>query len=131
MLRKNVIWICLVAFVLATAGIAFAKAVKLELKPYPEAAPNEPGASGHAILNYSADDDVTQVQVNCWGLTPGTEYTVYVWQGGGPVSIGTFTAKKRGQGHLHVEMEGNTTGLLPIYVSNPLLPAPKAVLKGE
>ena len=131
MRRKNIILICLVAFVLATAGIAFAKAVKVALEPYPEANPNEPGASGHTILNYSADDDVTQVQVNCWGLTPGTEYTVYVWENDEPVSIGTFTAKRRGQGHLHVEMEGDTSGLLPIHVSNPLLPKPRAVLKGE
>ena len=92
MRRKNIILICLIAFVLATAGIAFAKAVRVTLEPYayPGQDPDEPNASGRAIVNYSAEDDVTQVQVNCWGLTPNTEYMVYLKPGGWEM-VGTFT----------------------------------------
>ena len=114
MLRKNVIWVCLIAFVLATAGVAFAKAVKVVLAPTGV----EPDASGRAVLNYAKGKDKTEFQVNCWGLTAETEYTVYLKPGGTWKAIGTFTTDEYGEGHLHAKLPGNESASVPVAVNN-------------
>ena len=120
MRRKNIILICLVAFVLATAGIAFAKAVKVILEPYAYAGedPIEPDASGRAMLNHAKGKDKTEVQVNCWGLVAEAEYTVYLKPGGAWKAVGTFTADEEGEGHLHARLPGNESASLPVAVNN-------------
>jgi len=117
MLRKKQVLMCLAAAVLCLAGIALAKAVKVELEPYPAAAPLEPDASGHAVLNYAKGQDKTIVQVNCWGLMPAAEYTVYL-NDGAFYAIGTFTTRKNGSGNLHVSLDGDASGHLPVAVNN-------------
>lgn len=110
MLRKKNVLICLAAVVLCVAGIALAAAVKVELMPYanPGADPLEPDASGQAVLNYAKGADKTEIQVNCSGLTPGEEYTVWIGTVGGPwTNVGTFTAKKNGTGNLHAREDGD------------------------
>ena len=114
MLRKQFILICLGVVVLSVAGIALAKAVKVELVPYGTA---EPDASGHAILNYAKGADKTEVQVNCWRLTPNTNYTVYL-KNGGFYAVGDFTTRKNGSGNLHVRLMGDRSGDLPVAVNN-------------
>jgi len=111
MLRKKALLICLAAVVLCVAGIALAKAVKVELLPYPAAAPLEPDASGQAILNYAKGEDKTEIQVNCSGLTPGAEYTVYIGGGSTWEDIGTFIARKNGTGNLHARPDEDQSGL--------------------
>ena len=59
MLSKTQVMVCIAAAVLCVAPSAVAKAVKVELMPYPQAAPLEPDASGHAILNYAKGDEKT------------------------------------------------------------------------
>ena len=116
MLRKKELLICLAAVVLCVAGIALAAAVKVDLLPYPPAAPQEPDASGQAVLNYAKGADKTEIQVNCAGLTPGAEYTVYIgtpWE-----VIGTFVARKNGTGNLHARPDGDQSGRLPVAVNN-------------
>ena len=120
MLRRKLVSICLVALILGVTGIALAKAVKVELAPYGTL---EPDASGHAILNYAKGADKTEVQVNCWGLTPETEYTVYLNDGVDYYAIGTFTTDSSGDGHLHAKLEGDASGDLPVAVNNTALNA--------
>jgi len=120
MLRKKNVLICLAAVVLCVAGIALAAAVKVELMPYayPGAEPIEPDASGQAVLNYAKGADKTEIQVNCRGLTPGEEYTVYI---GSPWEvIGTFIARKNGSGNLHARPDGDQSGRLPVAVNKGL-----------
>lgn len=56
MLRKKLVLICLAAVVLCVAGIALAKAVKVELVPCPinYPGPDLPPGSGFVIFNNSA-----------------------------------------------------------------------------
>lgn len=120
MLRKSIVWVCLFAFVLSAAGIAFAAAVKVTLAPYayPNQDPDEPDASGRAVLNYAKGKDKTEVQVNCWGLTPNTECWVWIDLGGWQ-EIGTFTTDESGEGHLHAKLPGDVSGATQVAVNTP------------
>ena len=115
MLGKKVGLICLVGVILCGTGIALAAAVKVELAPYPAASPIEPQASGRMVLNYAKGADKTVVQLNCWGLMPESEYTVYLSPDSGITweNIGTFTTRKNGTGNLHVALPGDRSGDLP------------------
>jgi len=89
----------------------------VELMPYayPGAEPTEPDASGQAVLNYAEGADKTEIQVNCSGLTPGAEYTVYI---GSPWEvIGTFVARNNGTGNLHARPDGDQSERLPVAVN--------------
>lgn len=103
----------LIGLVIAlVSGIALAKAVMVDLLPYP-ADPIEPDASGKAMLNLAqkGDDGKTEVQVNCWGLMPEADYTVYVGtEGGSWTEVCTFTTNKQGTGSCHSRIEGDFTG---------------------
>jgi len=97
----SVVAICLVALMVT---LAFAAAIKVDLLAYPGTG----YGSGQAILNYAKGADKTEIQVNCWGLDPGEWYTVRI----GPLtprwkSLGTFTAKKNGEGHIHARLSGD------------------------
>ena len=122
MLSKKRVLILFATILVCVAGLALAKAVKVELMPYPAAAPLEPDASGHAILNYAKGQDKTIVQVNCWDLKPDTEYTVYLNDGGFYV-IGNFTTRKNGSGNLHVSIAGDVSADLPVAVNDTALNA--------
>ena len=104
--------------VIFAVGIALAGAVKVDLMPYPPADPIDEDASGHAILNYAKGADRTEVQLNCKGLEPQTEYTVYLNEGGWN-AIGTFTTRKNGTGNFHVKLEGDHSGASQVAVNNP------------
>ena len=117
MLSKKRVLILFATILVCVAGLALAKAVKVELMPYPPAAPLDPNASGHAILNYAKGQDKTIVQVNCWNLKPETGYTVYL-SNGGFYSIGDFTTRKNGSGNLHVSLEGDVSADLPVAVND-------------
>lgn len=112
MLKKKNLLICLTALAFCIAGIALAKAVKVDLTP-PYQAP-VPYASGQAVLNYAQGADKTLVEVNCWDPTPGTEYAVYL---SGSL-IGTFTTSRNGTGNLHVSLEGDTSEQPVVDVEN-------------
>ena len=122
MSRTKIGLVCVLAIVLGVTGVALAKAVKVELAPYGSL---EPDASGHAILNYAKGADKTEVQVNCWDLTPETEYTVYLSpdDGGSYYAIGTFTTDSSGEGNLHAKLAGDVSGDLPVAVNNTALNA--------
>ena len=110
MLRKTSLLVCLAAVALCAAAIALAKAVKVELRP----CGSEPDASGQAVLNYAKGANKTEIQVNCWGLTPEADYIVYVAE----EAIGTFTTGRNGSGNVHVSLDGDLSGLRPIDVGN-------------
>jgi|GEM_PF-3262261 len=116
MLRKSIIWVCLVSFVLATAGIAFAAAVKVILSPYPADDPIEPDATGRAVLNYAKGKDKTEVQVNCWGLTPNSDYRLWLYLGGWK-RVDVFTTDEDGEGHLHAKLSGDVSGATKVAVN--------------
>ena len=68
MSKKKVVSICFAVMIVSVTGIALAMALKVALTPYD--APPEwrmPGASGHALLQYTSEDK-TEVEVNCNGL---------------------------------------------------------------
>jgi len=112
MLSKKMMWICIVAFVLAASGVAFAAAVKIALNPYPAAEPVDPDASGKAVLNWAKGKDKTEIQVNCWGLDPEAEYTVYIApvEAGPYTELGTFTTDESGEGSFHARVDGDVSG---------------------
>lgn len=105
-----------VVAVVVCCSYALAAAVKVALLPYPAASPIEPDASGRAVLNYAIDEDKTEVQVNCWGLTPKTDYAVFLYPGAWK-KVGTFTTRKNGSGNLHVSLVGDLSGSLPVAVN--------------
>jgi len=117
MSHKKSALICLTALVAFVAVIALAGAVKIELMPYPPAAPIDEDASGQAILNYVKGADKTEVQVNCLGLEPQMEYTVYLDEGGWN-AIGTFTTRKNGSGNFHAKLDGDHSGASQVAVNN-------------
>ncbi|UCE17173.1 MAG: hypothetical protein JSV84_09725 [Gemmatimonadota bacterium] len=111
----------LIGLVIAlVAGIALAKAVKVDLVPYVDADGNvlEPNAYGKAMLNYAKGADKTEVQVNCWDLVPNAMYTVYLNNSGTWYSICTFTTDSNGEGHCHAKLAGDVSGHLPVSVNN-------------
>ena len=62
--------LALIGLVIAlVAGIALAKAVKVDLVPYVDADGNvlEPNAYGKAMMNYAKGADKTEVQSSCAG----------------------------------------------------------------
>ena len=117
MSRRKLALLCLAAVIAFGTGIAMAKAVKVALSPFPAVAPIEPDASGKVILNYAKGADKTEIQINCKGLTPASDYTVYL-NAGGFYAIGTFTTDAAGDAPLHVRLPGNRSGDLPVAVNN-------------
>ena len=104
--------ICLIALM---TTIVFAGAVKVALCPT-GAAPEE--ARGRVVLNYAKGADKTEIQVNCWGLDPEQNYTVWihttglglpVW--GGWSNLGTFEPNIKGNGHVHASVPGDVSGI--------------------
>jgi hypothetical protein len=109
MLRKRNILICLTAVSLCLTGIALGKAVKQELV-------NENDeVIGNAILNYAKGADKTEIQVNCHGLEPETEYLIVLYQIdeqgniADPMVIGSFITNKKGKGQLHARVQGDAS----------------------
>ena len=109
MLHKRNILICLTAVSLCLTGIALGKAVKQELLGEGDQ------VLGKAILNYAEDADKTEIQVNCRGLEPETEYTVVLCEidEQGNITdlmvIGSFTTNNKGKGHLHARLDGDVS----------------------
>jgi len=117
-MKKFIAVTVVVAFIALGAGLVLSKAVKAELEPFPWDDPIEEGASGHAILNYAQGVDMTEVQVNCWGLMPNIEYTVRLGTKGSPWQIiGSFTTRKNGSGNLHVRVDGDRSGVPNVAVN--------------
>jgi len=108
------------ALVLAIgAGMLMAKAVKLNLKPWDGDGGNyEPNAYGQAILNYAKGADKTEIQVNCWGLKPNTEYFVWL-ETSGWMNIGKFVTLKNGSGQFHYKAEGDVS-LSQVTINSPI-----------
>ncbi|UCE20135.1 MAG: hypothetical protein JSV84_07305 [Gemmatimonadota bacterium] len=99
------------------AGIALAKAVKKDLVPFAAGCPEE-GAYGKVMLNYAKDADKTEIQINCWGLTAGTEYEVWIDDGAGYVSYGTFTVRQNGTANFHAKPAGDISDALSVAVND-------------
>lgn len=114
MLRKRLVVTCLVGLVLCTTGLALAKAVKVDLVSTSKMA----GVSGKAILNYAKGADVTQIQVNCRGLKPETEYTVFLSvRVGMDIKAGTFKVQEDGTGSCHAAIDGDVSAL-PVAIGD-------------
>lgn len=109
MLKKTV-FIGAMLVVLCVCSVVFAKAIKLELLPadgWNWLEEPEESAWGRAVVNYAKADDITCVQINCWGLEPETEYHVIIGMIGSPYAdLGYFTTNKKGCGCLHGEFDG-------------------------
>ena len=119
MSKKKVVSICFAVMFVSVAGIALAMAVKVALMPYN--APPEwrtPNASGHAILVYN-NADKTEIQVNCWGLNPNNQYSVWLKapDQSQPYMIGTLTAQNDGAATLHARLDGDRSNHVPVSVA--------------
>jgi hypothetical protein len=123
MSQKKLAFVFLLGIVLCVTGVAMAAAVKIELLPWEFSVAPEPDARGQAVLNYAKGKDKTIGQFNCWGLTPETDYDVYLFIDGSWENIGTFTTNKNGAGHLHAYGDGDHRGSLPIAINNAALNA--------
>ena len=121
MSRKSFL-LLVAAVVLCSAGVALAAAVKLNLVHY--LGGPDVGASGQAVLNYAKGADKTEIQINCQGLTPLTNYTVYLSPTPtGPFqSVGNFTTLRNGKGTLHLSIPGDVSGSV-VTVNNTVLNA--------
>ena len=100
MLYKRNVLIFVTVITLSLAGIALGRAIRQDLEPLDP----ESDAWGFAVLNYAKGPDETIISVQGRNLEPGEVYSVllgdcdsYEWE-----SIGCFTARKNGKGHLHV-----------------------------
>lgn len=61
------------------AGVTYGGAVKFAtLENVRSEGQQDASASGKAMMNYAADEQVTEIQVNCQGLTPRAIYQVCV-----------------------------------------------------
>ena len=111
MLRKKNLLICLAAVVLCVAGIALAKAVKVDLQN-PAGLPaddQDAGATGRAVLNYAKGADKTEVQFNCQGLTPGATYVIGIVDVGIFPGTGTYTPLPNGKLMVHAAVSGDVS----------------------
>jgi len=106
MLKPKFILTCFAAVIVCTSSFALAKAFKVDLIP----TGIEPGASGKAIVNFAKGAEVTQLQVNCRGLTPGAEYGVFFPTGFGFVESGRFTVQEDGTANFHAALKGDFSG---------------------
>jgi hypothetical protein len=105
--------------VLGGAGTAMAKAVRVDLGPFPADDPVEPDAWGRAVLNYAKGAQKTIVQVNVWGLMPNATYTLYLFAEGPGFHIGAhFMTDEEGEGHIHLAIPGNHSMHLPVAINN-------------
>ena len=108
MMKKTVL-ICVATVVLCVAGIALAKAVKLDLVPCPINYPdpgNLPPGGGFVVLNNSSGDcHNLELTVSLKGVEPNTTYDIYLfvdgsWYAG--AKAGTVTTNKRGNANFHM-----------------------------
>lgn len=109
MFRKKTVLICLGAVVLCVAGLAVAKAVKVELVPCPINYPdpeNLPPGGGFVIFNDSAGAGHNlELTVSLKGVEPDTAYDIYLFVDGGWYAgekAGTVTTNKRGNANFHM-----------------------------
>lgn len=107
MLRKRNILICLAVVTFCLAGVAPGKAVKQQLLG------EDDQVLGKAKLNYAKGANKTEIQLNCRGLEPETEYIVWLFEfdDDGEVTdwfeLGRFTTNKKGKGKLHARVGGD------------------------
>jgi hypothetical protein len=135
MLFKRPVLICLIAVNFCFAGIVVGKAVKLELGGQGI----ESSAAGKAMLDYSKGADKTEIQVNCKGMEPNTEFIVLLYdctdEGTSYIKLGSLTTNKKGKGTLHTRAEGDVSGLsvavlgddgtsVQLYGGSGLIPVP-------
>ena len=107
MLRRKRLLICIALVTVSLAGVALGKAVKQELV-------NEDGeVMGKAKLNYAKGADKTEIQINCRGLQPETDYFVWLCQCDGDdvdcIELGSFTTNKKGRAKLHTRLDGDAS----------------------
>ena len=111
MLKKKNVLICLAAVVLCVAGVALAKAVKVELNPIGD----DPGG-GFVIFNDTSGPENVQVQMSLKGALPKTDYDVIVHVGGPDTYVATITTNAKGNANFHYSgsadpVPGNWVGL--------------------
>jgi len=111
MLRKKALLICLAAVVLCVAGIALAKAVKVDLNPIGV----DPGG-GFVVFNNTSGPENVQVQMSLKGALPNTDYDVIVHVGGPDTHVATITTNAKGNANFHYSgsadpVPGNWVGL--------------------
>jgi len=96
MLRKKSVLICLAAVVLCVAGIALAKAVKVELNQIG----SDPGG-GFVIFNNTSGPENVQIQMSLKGALPKTDYDVIVHIGAPDAYVATVTTNAKGNANFH------------------------------
>ena len=111
MLRKKALLICLAAVVLCVAGVALAKAVKVDLNPIGV----DPGG-GFVVFNNTSGPENVQVQMSLKGALPNTDYDVIVHVGGPDTYVATITTNAKGNANFHYSgsadpVPGNWVGL--------------------
>lgn len=108
LLRKSIL-ICVTAVTLCLAGTTLGKAFIQELVDVDE------NAVGQGILVYDEEAEQTEIQVNCWDVTPNTEYVILLcqWDEDGELiglsELGNMNTSKNSMGHLHVRVEGDVS----------------------
>lgn len=108
------------AVLVSLAGVAIAKAVKIDLLPTAPPLDPDSGAYGQAVLNYAKGADKTEVQINAGGLTPGGTYHPGIFDSGGFPYV---TAGPNGKINVHAKVPGDVSGLdVGVYrVGGPLV----------
>lgn len=96
MLRKKLVLICLATVVLCVAGIALAKAAKVELNQIGV----DPGG-GFVIFNDTSGPENVQIQMSLKGALPKTDYDVIVHIGAPDVYVATVTTNAKGNANFH------------------------------
>ena len=96
MLRKKALLTCLAAVVLCVAGIALAKAVKVDLNPIGV----DPGG-GFVVFNNTSGPENVQVQMSLKGALPNTDYDVIVHIGAPDTYVATITTNAKGNANFH------------------------------
>ncbi len=111
MLRKKVLMTCLAAVVLCVAGIALAKAVKVDLNPI-----GVDSGGGFVVFNNTSGPENVQVQMSLKGALPNTDYDVFVHIDGPDTYVATITTNAMGNANFHYSgsadpVPGNWVGL--------------------
>ncbi|MHC4627173.1 MAG: hypothetical protein ACYTDV_09360 [Planctomycetota bacterium] len=109
MKTKKSLLICLTAVVLCVAGVALAKAVKVELEPcpinYPDPENLPPGGASVVFNNSAGAGHNLELTVSLKGVEAGTAYDIYLFVDGGwhdGAKAGTVTTNKRGNANFHL-----------------------------
>ena len=109
MKNKTIVLLLVILTIFTLTSVSYAQGIiKVELKLYPAAEPEEQYAGGQATFNFNPKDSDkgigATIQVQVWGLIPETEYKAIPYYSG---AAKTFVTNKSGAANIHLSLQSD------------------------